>query len=415
MTEGPYQPLEGRTGPGILLRVFLPFALGYFLSYLFRTVNAVIAPDLEAELALDASALGLVTSAYFLTFAAFQLPLGVLLDRFGPRRTEAVLLLLAAIGALVFAGAESSLGLVLGRALIGLGVSACLMAAFKAYVLWFPPERLPLVNGLQMAAGGAGALAATAPVETALQFADWRGLFQALALLTLVTAAVVLLVVPKRGEERPQTSWRRQMGGIAEVFTSPLFWRVAPVTVLTQAGFLSIQSLWTGPWLSDVAGLDRQAVAEHLLVIAAAMIAGFVILGAATERARRFSVAPMSVAVGAMAVFMVLQGTIVFGLVPAPMATWALFGFFGTAGIVPYALLSARFPKELAGRVNTGLNVLVFVLAFAGQWAIGGIIDLWPRTETGGYHPDGFATAFAIVLALQVLALLWFLVRKEPA
>ena len=161
----------------ILFRVFVPFALGYFLSYLYRVVNAVIAPDLVRDVGLDANHLGLLTSAYFLTFAAFQLPLGILLDRLGPRRTEAALLLIAAAGAFVFASAESAAGLIAGRALIGLGVSACLMAAFKAFVVWFPSQRLPLVNGCQMAAGGLGALAATAPVEAALAFTDWRGVF----------------------------------------------------------------------------------------------------------------------------------------------------------------------------------------------------------------------------------------------
>ncbi len=144
--------------PAILLRVFIPFALGFFLSYLFRTVNAVIAPDLVRDIGVDPASLGLLTSAYFLSFAAFQLPLGVLLDRYGARRVEATLLLFAAAGAFVFARAETLTGLMLGRALIGLGVSACLMAAFKAFTLWFPAERLPLANGIQMISGGVGAL-----------------------------------------------------------------------------------------------------------------------------------------------------------------------------------------------------------------------------------------------------------------
>lgn len=119
----------------LLVRLFAPFAFGYFLSYLFRTVNAVIAPDLARDLGLQPASLGLLTAAYFLAFAAFQLPLGVLLDRFGPRRVEAGLLLVAAAGALVFARAESLGGLIAGRALIGFGVSSCLMAAFKGFAL----------------------------------------------------------------------------------------------------------------------------------------------------------------------------------------------------------------------------------------------------------------------------------------
>ncbi|MCK4622585.1 MAG: MFS transporter, partial [Desulfuromonadales bacterium] len=146
-----------------LIRLFLPFGLGYFVSYLFRTVNAVIAPDLVVDLGLSPADLGLLTSVYFLAFAAFQLPLGLLLDRFGPRRVESALLLLAAAGALLFARAESLLGLIIGRSLIGLGVSACLMAAFKSFTAWLPSARLPFANGMQMVSGGLGALMATTP------------------------------------------------------------------------------------------------------------------------------------------------------------------------------------------------------------------------------------------------------------
>src|ERR1700693_2301094 len=117
--------------------VLLPFAAGYYLSYLFRTINALIASDLTAELNLSAADLGLLTSVYFLVFAAVQLPLGALLDRYGPRTIQSALLLLASGGALVFALADSLLGLVVGRTLLSLGVAVALMAGFKAFVLWF--------------------------------------------------------------------------------------------------------------------------------------------------------------------------------------------------------------------------------------------------------------------------------------
>ena len=137
--------------------VLLPFAAGYYLSYLFRTINALIAGDLTAELNLSAADLGFLTSVYFLVFAAVQLPLGALLDRYGPRTIQSALLLLASAGALVFALADGLLGLVIGRALLGLGVALALMAGFKAIVLWFPPERLALANGWLVMLGALGA------------------------------------------------------------------------------------------------------------------------------------------------------------------------------------------------------------------------------------------------------------------
>ncbi|HIF11239.1 MAG TPA: MFS transporter, partial [Sneathiellales bacterium] len=134
----------------IILRIFVPFGLGYFLSYFYRAVNAVISEELTQDIGLTAADLGFLTSTYFLAFALFQLPLGVLLDRYGPRRTEAALLIVAAAGAGLFSIADSVPVLTAGRAFIGLGVSACLMASFKAFVLWFPKERLPLANGIVM-------------------------------------------------------------------------------------------------------------------------------------------------------------------------------------------------------------------------------------------------------------------------
>jgi len=403
----------------VALRVFLPFALGYFLSYLYRVVNAVIAPDLIADLGLDASTLGLLTAVYFLTFAAFQLPLGILLDHYGPRRIEAGLLVFAALGAALFAVAPDTPVLIVARGLIGFGVSACLMAAFKAYVMWFPRERLALINGFQMMAGGLGALTATEPVEFALGFTDWRGVFWVLAGMTGLSAFLVYAVVPEHGGGRhPEAKISDTFAGVKEIFTSAPFWRVAPHCVLSQATFTSVLGLWSGPWLRDVAGLERVAVAEHLFWIAAAMIAGFLSWGLIAERLQRFfSVRPMTVAAVGMSGFMIVQVLIVMELpVSHPaliLIVWMAFGFFGTAGIVPFAALSQAFPVHLAGRVNTGLNLLVFVMAFTSQWAIGAVIDLWPQTATGGYAPEGYQRALAILLMLQVAAFAWFVARRS--
>ncbi len=390
------------------LRIFLPFALGYFVSYVFRTVNAVISPDLVSDFQLIPADLGLLTSAYFLTFAAFQLPLGILLDRYGPRRVEAVLLLFAALGAGTFAIAEQFSTLVIGRAIIGFGVAACLMASFKAFTLWFPLERLPQVNGWIMAAGGMGALAATAPVEAALSLTDWRGVFVGLSILTVVSSGLIFLVVPDRELSSAGVEFGGEVQGVLEIFSSRFFWRVVPLALISQAAFLAIQGLWVGPWLRDVGGLDRGAVASHLLVVAAAMITGHLALGSLTWRLARRGITTLSVAGTGMFLFMLVQ----LGLAVVPgalaMPLWILFGFFGASGILPYAALSQHFASRLAGRVNTALNLLVFVAAFVGQWGIGAIIGIWPETADGGYAIEGYRAALLTLVALQGIAFCWY-------
>ena len=402
--------MSSRTGQ--LTRVFIPFALGYFLSYVYRVVNAVIAPDLVRDLGLDPSGLGMLTSAYFLTFAAFQLPLGILLDRYGPRRVEAGLLLVAALGAFVFSISDSLAAVVVGRALIGFGVSACLMAAFKAFVLWFPINRLPLVNGMQMAAGGLGALFATAPVEVALGYMNWRGLFAGLAVLTLLVAAAVFWIVPEHSGSHHEETLADQMRGIRQIMGSRVFWRIAPWTIASQAVFLSVQGLWSGPWLRDVAGYSRMAVADTLFLIAVAMIAGFLSLGALAEFLSRRGIRPIVVAGFGMTLFMLVQLMLVLQVVSLTVPLWVLFGFFGTTNILPYAVLSQSFPAHLAGRANTGLNVFVFLAAFAGQWGIGAIIDLWSPLDGGLYQPQAYQAAFALMLGLQVISAIWFFISS---
>ncbi len=347
------------------LRVFIPFALGYFLSYIYRVVNAVIAPDLAADLGVGSAGLGLLTAVYFLTFAAFQLPLGVLLDRFGPRRVEAGLLIFAASGAFVFA--------------------------------------------LLLAAGGLGAVTATAPVQAALQVTDWRGVFLILGGLTLATAAGVYMVVPEGRPPDAGAGLRSQLGGIVTVFTSPVFWRVAPWCTFSQATFLAIQGLWAGPWLRDVAGLQRAAVAQVLFWVALAMVAGFIVMGRFTQWLGRRGISVRTVAAVGMSVFMGAQLLVVLEVPLWPLVLWGAFGLFGTSGILCYADLTQRFPDTLAGRVNTGLNLLVFVAAFGAQWGIGAVITLWPPGPAGGYAAAGYQAGFGVMLGLQVLALIWFL------
>ena len=392
-----------------LLRVFCPFAFGYFLSYLYRTVNAVIAPNLVSDLGLDPANLGLLTSAYFLSFAAFQLPLGLLLDRFGPRRVEAVLLLFAAFGALLFGQAETLGGLLLGRAFIGLGVSACLMAAFKAFVIWFPPERLPLANGVQMVSGGLGALVATVPVEMALQVTDWRMVFTSLGLLTLLAAVAVFFVVPEKEGSQSGESLGQQLRGMLKIFRSRFFWSLAPWAVLSQAAHLAILGLWSGPWLRDVAGYNREGVANTLFLMALAMIIGYFSFGALAGRLGRRGIRPMTVAACGMSAFLLVQTALLLGWQPAAVPLWILFSCFGTAGILPYAALSQHFPSYLSGRANTALNLMVFTTAFATQWGVGAIIGLWPETGSGGYAPEGYRAAFGVLLVLQFVAAGWFL------
>jgi sugar phosphate permease len=400
----------GGVAPGfrwLVARVFLPFALGYFFSYFYRSVNAVIGPTLVEELGLSAGELGLLTSAYFIAFAAAQLPLGFFLDSHGPRRTEAVLLVVAAVGAFVFSLGEGLWGLVLGRALIGMGVAACLMASLKAMVEWFPRDKLPLANGFIMASGGLGAIMATAPTQFVVAEVGWRYGFVALGIATLVAALILWTVVPERARETGGVSMAERLGGLRQVYSSLVFWRIAPITALLQGTFLAIQTLWAGPWLRDVAGLDSAAVSFTLLSGAVGFIVGNIVIGFVAVRLNQRGVAPITVVGVGMALFMLVQLGVIGEWTAAPSVLWFVFGMVGTIGILSFAVLGQEFPAHLSGRATTGLNLLVFSAAFALQWGMGEIINLWPAAVDGGYAAPGYRAAFGTALVLQALALAW--------
>jgi len=397
----------------LIARAFLPFALGYFLSYLYRTVNAVIGPNLADDMGFDAGALGLLTSAYFIAFAAAQLPLGFFLDSHGPRRTEAVLLLVAAAGAFVFSVGEGLWGLVLGRAMIGLGVAACLMGAFKAMSEWFPRDKLPLANGFIMASGGLGAIMATAPTEALVAEVGWRYGFVALGIATVAAALILWIVVPERVRETGGESVAERIGDLRQVYGNLAFWRIAPITALSQGTFLAIQTLWAGPWLRDVAGLDSVAVSFTLLYGAVGFIFGNILIGFVAVRLTKRGVAPIVVTGSGMSMFMLVQLAVIGEWVAAPWALWFVFGMVGAIGVLSFSVLSQEFPAHLSGRASTGMNLLVFSSAFALQWGIGEVISLWPTAADGGYAGPGYQTAFAIALALQVIALVWMVVGRR--
>jgi MFS family permease len=392
--------------------VLLPFAAGYYLSYVFRTINALIAGTLTHELGLSPADLGLLTSVYFLAMAAVQIPLGILLDRFGPRRVQSSCLVFAAAGAAVFALADGMAGLMFGRALIGIGVATALMASLKAIVLWFPKERIALANGWVVMLGALGAVTATLPAESLMAVIGWRGLFLLLAAATGLCALVMFAIVPYAaaiGEACPSPRVK-----LRDVYRDARFLRIAPLSTMCIGTAWSLQGLWAAPWLEDVEGLDRPAVVRHLLVMGVALSFGALLLGWGADRLRRRGVARETVLAAIAIVFIAAQLALA---VRAPIPTyisWALIAAVGAATVLSFAILPEYFPKEMSARANAALNILHLVGAFLLQYVTGVIVSLWPP-EAG--HPPAVAYQTAVGLGgiLQSVALLWFLVTARAA
>ena len=386
--------------------VYSAFAAAYLLSYLFRTANAVISPELSRELALNPSALGLLTSVYFLAFAAMQLPVGMLLDRYGPRRVEPVLLVFASLGSFLFAAAETILGLTLARALIGLGVCACLMAPLKAIATWYPAEKQASLSGWIMVAGATGILAATAPLEFALRYTSWRIVFVALGFCTLAAAVAIWWRVPDIPKPQGSVGLAAQWSGVRSVFRHPRFWWIAPLAAVGMGSFMAVQGLWAVPWLLEVEGDTRPGAAQHLLAMSIVIIALYVALGfMGTRLARRGVHARHLFACGFTVNTLALSAIIL--RVPGSYVWWSLYGLGASVNVLAFAVLTEGFGRELAGRTNTALNLLMFASSFLAQWGIGVIVDA-TRVAFALDAAGGLRAAFALILVLLIASNAWF-------
>lgn len=395
----------------IVLTCFLPFAAGYLLSYVYRTVNAVVGPRLADDLRIDIAELGVLTSVYFAGFVLLQIPSGVMLDRHGPRRVQAVLLIVGAIGAVVFSQSTSLAGLALGRGLIGMGVATCLMAGFKANTLFWPPDRLGTANGVLMAFAGIGGAVGTMPVTWLADHLGWRVVFHVLAACTLVLAAIVWRVVPDRRPASVATIGEA-LDGVRRVFTARAFWSVVPLSAITQSVFQAYHTLWTAPWLVDVAGFRPDAVPGAMLIILLGIIPGYLLSGTATDALGRRGFDVRTLFAIYTGLFILVQMLLALGPRHAVVGLWILYVVLGTGTVIAYVILTPRFPRELAGRLNTAINLVVFLVAFVVQASIGHAL-VWAERGFAVPRADAHGLVLAMLVALQVAMWLWFVAGRR--
>jgi MFS family permease len=393
----------------MLARVTFPLAAANFMNQAARTVMAIVGPVLAVELGLSAVELGVLAACLFASYAVVQLPLGVALDAFGPRRVQAVLMSLAAIGFALFALSPGFAGLVLARIVVGVGISAGLMAVIKGNADWFERHRVAHVTGIASALGALGSTLTTSPVQAVLPTLGWRGVFWGLCLLAFAVALWIFLSVPdKPRTPGPARTLRGDIALSGRILVSPTFWRFGPAVATLSMFNFAYLGLWAGPWLRDVAGMDGPTRAGVLFLYTFAMIAGSMLSGSAASRALAAGLPRFLVPVVSLAGLVLLQA----GLMLQPsrhaivLVLWLGMAVFGAAGAVGYVVMAQMFPPEQTGRVSTAVNMLTLGGAFLIQAAIGWILDLWPRTASGGWDPDAYSWALALTATLQALAAL---------
>lgn len=413
MNQSPALPTSHSTPTGFAaFRIVLVFACGYFLSYVLRSVNAAIAPLLAQDLNLSAGELGWLTSAYFLAFSAVQIPVGIWLDRHGARRTESLLLLVAACGAILMATSEALWLLSVGRMLIGVGVSACLMAAYSYFRRCFPAEQQPRLVMYMLIAGTSGALMATQPALTLAEWIGWRHSFVLIAVLLVLSSLAIFLFAGDldRQHAPAKTTAHQSEGGFLILCKHPLMVQAIPPTIFIVGGFGALQTLWAGPWFTGVLGMTPDQASQTLLYLNAMILLAYILMGTISPWLIRNGVPLLTQSVSALIWIPICFAIIVFWQGSLSWIMWLILSIMVPAMFLLQTQIALAFPKHIAGRILTTYNLMIFVGSFAVQWGFGLLTDLFARF---GYGPSQALTgAMGCLVILQFLSLFWFLARK---
>ncbi|MBT5640944.1 MAG: MFS transporter [Rhodobiaceae bacterium] len=393
--------------------IIIVFSLGYLLAIIFRSINTIIAPNLINDIGLTAASLGLLSSSLLIAHAAAQIPLGIYLDSHGPKKVQIALLSLAAIGCIAFALSNNIYVMTFARILMGVGFSGCLMAGFKAVSMYLKPNNYALGNGIIMGAGQIGILITSWPTEIILQYFSWRGAYALFIILIFVIIILTYLFIPNNSTTKTDETLKVQLSGLKKVFEDKALWHLAPLIWITGGAHIALLTLWTGPWLHDVAGLGREQVATSLTIIALSVISGIFLSGLIAKILTKYNVNILKI----LQYILIVN---IFSLIPLFLInhkiafyTWIIFAMTGQGGILSYPWITERFGLSLSSRANTVVNLGTFVVAFFIQYLIGVIIDLFPLTADGQYNPDAYKMSFFFIFTLQILILLWFFKGKK--
>ena len=386
----------------------------YMVTQFLRNSIAVIAPDLAQSVGLSAGDLGLLSSVYFFVFALAQLPLGIALDRFGPRRVLLVCVAIMILGCLAFAVARSSASLIGARALMGLGSSSAFMASLSIYAMRFPPDRFATLTGLQYGIGSFGSLFATAPFAFAAATIGWRESFVAVAALTFAVGILVVFVVKDDAATRGSGA-RETVGeavyGLLTVLRTPSFGAVFLMHLAAYSSFALFVGLWGGPYLSHVYGYGLKARGELLLIPALTQIAGAFLWGPADRWFGRYKT-PVLLGAGLTVAMLTILAVAAKPPISLLIVWMAVFGFLAfTPPLIAHG--KSLFPPHLVGRGLSLLNMGTMGGVFLTQAVTGAVIDLFSAVD-GRYPLLAYRCVFLLQAAFVLLAMAVYLGSRDP-
>ncbi|MFH1060714.1 MAG: MFS transporter [Pseudomonadota bacterium] len=393
--------------------IFAVASLGFVLSQFYRVSNTVISEDLIRDLGLTVEDLGTLSAAFFYAFAASQIPLGLALDRVGPRRAIIPLSLAGLVGAGAFALAHDNGVALVGRVLLGIGMSCNLMGALALLAAWFPPQVFATLSGLLVGVGYLGGLLAATPLAWLASGWGWRWAFAAIAILHAAQTLMVVLVVRDRPAGGAFTELKRAKpwSGLGQVLYRPAFWAICLGTFFRYGCFAALMGLWAGPFLMTALGWSKLETGNALTTLTVAHIIGLPLTGNLSDRwlgSRKWVIAPALFASALLTWSLAgLQDGAPWWAVHG---LFALIGFASAPGQIMYAHVKELVPGPVQGTAMTGINLFTMLGPAVVMQAAGALVAARPH-ELG--HPAAFAPAWLFMAGGLVLAGLAYLALPD--
>ena len=386
--------------------IFCVFAFGFFISNLLRSITATLTPVLTSEFDLTAGNLGLLAGGYFLGFSLMQIPAGLLLDKHGPKKVVAYLLLIALVSTISFAFAKSFTGLLISRFFIGVGVAACLMGPLTGYRVWFEDKYQQRANSWMLMVASFGFVISTLPVQILLPVIGWRFIFLLISILILLSIILILAFAPSWNTNIQNQSIQKK-SNLSDVWKNKFFISLVPLAFLNYGGVQAIQTLWAGPWMLNVAGYSPLESATGLFWINITMLFAFMFWGYILPKLSSLGIDSIKIVkIGLPISYIILFCIIIMG----QKAGATMFTFYILSSIVlslTQPALALSFPQNLAGKSLTSLNVFIHSGTFFVQWSIGLLIDL--SRKMGADTITSYKISFSIFLFLCILSYLFFI------